>query len=59
MSKTKKDVLTDDILKKSHYHLEKSFAPKICHFCGGSGEVGRAVCEYCQGEGVIYDERYG
>lgn len=49
----KKDVLTDDILKKSHRHKEKEFTPEVCPNCEGRGYVRKQICEMCIGEGVV------
>lgn len=59
MSKTKKEVMTDDILKKSHYHEMKNHAPKVCQACAGMGRIRNRwreeTCHVCEGEGVLFD----
>lgn len=56
MGRTKKDVLTDDLLKKSHAHKPKVAEPKVCPYCNGSGMVGDKECPKCYGEGIIFGD---
>jgi len=52
---TKKDVMTDDILKKGHAHKPKVSEPDICPYCSGLGTIYDMECEACQGTGEIYE----
>lgn len=53
---TKKQVLTDPILKKGHVHEEKKGEPVVCQKCDGTGwlRLWNVNCNKCDGEGVIY-----
>lgn len=67
MSKSRRNVLTDPLLNKSHPHKEKELMPQACRDCGGTGfipwdsedpiqtgEAEDSFCETCGGEGVEY-----
>jgi DnaJ-class molecular chaperone len=58
MGFTKKEIMTDPILKKGHVHKDKKKEnPKLCTACKGRGwdtEAGKlASCFKCKGEGYI------
>jgi len=50
---SKKDVMTDEVLKKSHRHKDRDYTPDICINCNGVGYVRGELCEVCGGEGVV------
>lgn len=53
---TKKEIMTDEILKKGHAHALRKNEPRICPNCKGSGFFGAAKeCPTCEGDGVLYD----
>ncbi|RMG76679.1 MAG: hypothetical protein D6711_03325 [Chloroflexi bacterium] len=64
MGKSKKDILTDPILRKGHPHkYVDTTAFMRCGACKGYGLIGgkwtdrpdkREVCPLCDGEGIIY-----
>lgn len=54
---TRKDIMTDDLLRKSHSHYNKQPVPLICNTCKGSGlDIQSRVCPTCFGEGTIEGE---
>jgi DnaJ-class molecular chaperone len=62
MGKTRKQILTDPILKKSHTHKEKDRVPKVCPKCRGTGASGilgggntPEACSKCRGLGEVYE----
>jgi len=59
MSKTKKDVMTDPLLRKAHAHPLKYPEPIVCPDCKGSGcehnNKHTTMCKTCQGLGEIYE----
>lgn len=60
VTRTKKQVLTDPILRKTHRHNKVEWDPVECPKCGGWGYIKHIQehrCDACQGEGVIYSDR--
>ena len=59
---SKKDVLTDPILRKGHVHKQRVSEPDVCPDCLGTGTitdryVGTTIdCPTCEGSGEIYNE---
>ena len=52
---TKKDIMTDPILKKGHKHKLKEVVPAICSSCKGTGLIHSNIeCHACDGEGEVY-----
>ena len=67
MGKTKKDVLTNDLLRKSHAHPLAKPSPKVCSSCGGYGKERIQIdkllhryeeCPDCGGAGVVVEVEY-
>ncbi len=61
MSKTKKEILTDPLLRKGHVHRRRQAVPKPCPACHGLGTYGdfeRNIhdCELCDASGILWED---
>lgn len=55
MSKTKKQVLQDPLLRKCHEHKPKVSEPEVCPYCEGRGKLdNHDDCYNCQGTGEVW-----
>lgn len=58
--KTKKEVMTDPLLKKGGAHRIMDVVPEVCTACSGRGSIPQKggqlpkICIQCGGEGVTY-----
>ena len=55
MSKTKKEVMTDPLLRKGAIHATYEEVEKLCPDCGGLGIDSHGMeCTFCQGTGTYF-----
>ena len=56
---TKKQVMTDPLLRKGHVHRQSYAEPDVCPACGGTGffvgDNDEEECRTCQGTGEVYN----
>lgn len=55
-SPSKKEVMTDPLLRKGHRHPMRQIEPEVCPDCKGRGYLANEEeCSRCGGTGEIYE----